>query len=288
MKNNYQIRTDFADELITKKIQSKTYTHTEKQNEYVKSNYITILEEENELGKAKGEYVSIECVDIHHQQAIEDMICAVSESLQSMWDNTHRPLDKILVVGLGNRDITSDALGPKVASEIFVTAHLYENKSKQSLKGTREVAVIQPGVMGQTGLESFTIVESIVEFYQPDLVIAIDALATRTLSRINRVVQINNTGIQPGSGVGNHRLALNETTLHVPVIAIGVATVTSIGAILQEVLETSDFTYLKKIKKQTPLDLIVTPKSIDDQMKQLVYIVSESINRFLHPTYRNL
>lgn len=288
MKNNYQIRTDFADELITKKIQSKTYTHTEKQNEYVKSNYITILEEENELGKAKGEYVSIECVDIHHQQAIEDMICAVSESLQSMWDNTHRPLDKILVVGLGNRDITSDALGPKVASEIFVTAHLYENKHKQSLKGTREVAVIQPGVMGQTGLESFTIVESIVEFYQPDLVIAIDALATRTLSRINRVVQINNTGIQPGSGVGNHRLALNETTLHVPVIAIGVATVTSIGAILQEVLETSDFTYLKKIKKQTPLDLIVTPKSIDDQMKQLVYIVSESINRFLHPTYRNL
>ncbi len=288
MKNNYQIRTDFADELITKKIQSKTYTHTEKQNDYVKSNYITILEEENELGKAKGEYVSIECVNIHDQQAREDMVCAVSESLHCMWDSTHQLLDKILVVGLGNRDITSDALGPNVASEILVTAHLYANDYKQSLKGTREVAVIQPGVMGQTGLESFAIVESIVQFYKPDLVIAIDALATRTLSRINRVVQINNTGIQPGSGVGNHRLALNEKTLHVPVIAIGVATVTSIGAILQDVLDTNNQTYLKKIKKQTPLDLIVTPKSIDDEMKQLVYIVSESINRFLHPSYRNL
>lgn len=281
MKNNYSIRTDFADELITKQIESKTYTHTEKQSEYVKSNYITILEDENELGKAKGEYVSIECKNIHDQHALEDMICAVYESLDKMWQNIDKKLDKILVVGLGNRDITSDALGPNVASEIFVTAHLYANQKKESLKGTREVAVIQPGVMGQTGLESFSIVKSIVQFYKPNLVIVIDALATRTLSRINRVVQINNTGIQPGSGVGNHRLALNEETLKVPVIAIGVATVTSIAAILQEVID------MKEIKsfKQIPLDLIVTPKSIDDEMRQLVYIVSESINRFLHPSY---
>ena len=104
---------------------------------------------------------------------------------------------------MGNRFITSDALGPQAANEILVTAHLYEHEDPAYLKGTRNVAVLQPGVMGQTGLESLSIVQSVAQSYQPDLVIAIDALATRNIARINRVVQINNTGIQPGSGVGN-------------------------------------------------------------------------------------
>ncbi len=106
-------------------------------------------------------------------------------------------ISKILVIGLGNREIISDALGPYVASKLLVTAHLYENEDKAYLKGTRNVAVLSPGVMGQTGMESFSIVKSVTQMYHPDLIIAIDALATRNLNRINRVIQLNDTGIQP-------------------------------------------------------------------------------------------
>ena len=198
---------------------------------------------------------------------------------------------KVLVVGLGNRFITSDALGPEVANDILVTAHYYANEDKEMLKGTGNVAVLQPGVMGQTGLESSHIVKSIVQQFQPDLVIAVDALATRTVSRINRVIQINNTGIQPGSGVGNHRNAINEAVLEVPVISIGVATVTSIGAILSDLLQETSVAIDQLIDEiQTPqdLDLVVTPKSMDDELKQLVYLLSQSINRVIHPNYLKL
>ena len=140
---------------------------------------------------------------------------------------------------------------------------LYANEDHDMLKGTGNVAVIQPGVMGQTGLESSAIVKSVCEEYQPDVVFVIDALATRNTGRINRVIQINNTGIRPGSGVGNHRHALNEEELHVPVIAIGVATVTSIGAILSEALDPLDDEkeeMLEQLAQKNHLDLVVTPK----------------------------
>ena len=198
---------------------------------------------------------------------------------------------KVLVVGLGNRFITSDALGPEVSDDILVTSHYYANEDKKMLKGTRNVAVIQPGVMGQTGLESYAIVKSVCQQFAPDLIIAVDALATRSISRINRVIQINNTGIQPGSGVGNHRSALTQESLGIPVIAIGVATVTSIGAILSDLLSESTLNQhdlLDELSKRQQLDLVVTPKSMDDELKQLVYLVSESINRFVHPQYLKL
>ena len=117
-----------------------------------------------------------------------------------------------------------------------------------------------------------------------------DALATRSISRINRVIQINNTGIQPGSGVGNHRSALTEESLGIPVIAVGVATVTSIGAIVSDLFsEHADHeAILEELSQRQQLDLVVTPKAMDDELKQLVYLVSESINRFLHPQYLKL
>ena len=247
--------------------------------------------DENELGKAKGDYVSIECKDLYDHDIREQMVDAILENLQHMSANMNIKMKKILVVGLGNRFITSDALGPGVANEILVTAHLYAQQSSRMLKGTRNVAVLQPGVMGQTGLESLSIVQSVTALYKPDLVIAIDALATRNLNRINRVIQINNTGIQPGSGVGNHRMALNEDSLHVPVIAIGVATVTSIGAILNEALDQAEINreaILESVYGNKHLDLVVTPKSMDDELKHLIYIVSQSLNRFLHPDFLKL
>lgn len=290
MPEKYQIRSDFADEFLSADVRRETYEHIEKKNAYIRSNYIKVLQEENELGKRKGDYVSIECKELNDRIVRDNMIEAIEENLHHMCNNMQMQVHKILVVGLGNRFITSDALGPGVANEIFVTAHLYEHEDIKDLKGTRNVAVLQPGVMGQTGLESFAIVQSVAQSYRPDLVIAIDALATRNIARINRVVQINNTGIQPGSGVGNHRMALNEESLHIPVIAIGVATVTSIGAILHEALlslhQKDDI--LQQIHEEANLNLVVTPKSMDDELKHLIYIVSESLNRFLHPRYEEL
>lgn len=291
MEECYQIRSDFADEIISANIQSKTYEHIEKKNEYIRSNYIKVLCDENELGKSKGDYVSIECENLDDAVVRTNMIDAIQENLQHMSDHMNITLNKILVVGLGNRFVTSDALGPGVANEILVTAHLYANEDPKMLQGTRNVAVLQPGVMGQTGLESLAIVQSIAKSYHPDLIIAIDALATKNISRINRVVQINNTGIRPGSGVGNHRMSLSEKSLHIPVIALGVATVTSIGAILHDTLQLEDEEkqqILQKIQKKEYLNLVVTPKSMDGELKHLIYIVSESLNRFLHPDYEQL
>ena len=291
MKKGYTVRSDFADEFITKDIHSKTYEHVEKVNDYIQMNTIHVLSDENELGKAKGDYVSIESQSINDRIAREYMIEALYESLIDMQMKMNLEPHKILVVGLGNRFITSDALGPRVASNVLVTSHLYRLQSTKKWKETKNVAVLQPGVMGQTGLETFTIIKSVAEAFEPDLIVAIDALATRNIARINRVVQINNTGIQPGSGVGNHRHALSYETLKVPLIAIGVATVTSIGAILTEALENSGIDskeLFEHFQETTRLELVVTPKSMDDELKHLVYVVSQGLNRFLHPDFVNL
>lgn len=291
-KKIYNIRSDFADEVVCREEEEPTYSHVEKESEDIKTNYIRILSDENALGKEKGDYVSIEFKDLYDREHRDKIVDTIIENMGIMLhDMNLDEVEKILVVGLGNRFITSDALGPGCANEIMVTAHLYANEVNELIKGTRNVAVLQPGVMGQTGLESSEIVKSVAATYQPDMIIAIDALATRNTKRINRVIQINNTGIKPGSGVGNHRAALNFETLHIPVIAIGVATVTSIGAILSESLELLELdkdAVLQKIHEQNSLDLVVTPKSMDDELQHLIYVVSRSLNEVLHPDYLSL
>lgn len=291
MVEHYTIRSDFADEAEACEKTNDTFTHEKLQYGTIKSSYIRILKEENVLGKEIGDYVSIQFENLFDHEERENIVKVICEQMHRMLKHMKLKPKKILVVGLGNRFITSDALGPGVANEILVTAHYYRYEDKQMLKGTRNVAVLQPGVMGQTGLESFAIVQSVAKEYEPDLIFAIDALATRNIQRINRVVQINNTGIQPGSGVGNHRCALNETTLGIPVIAVGVATVTSIGAILSESLELADIdkdAVLQNIHEKNHLQLVVTPKSMDDELKHLIYLVSESLNRVIHPDYQKL
>lgn len=291
MKQHYQIRSDFADEAEGCTLNNETFTHEKNVHGHIQSSYIRVLTKENTLGKEVGDYVSVQFAHLFDHEEREEIIQEVCTQLHKMLRSMKLKPQKILIVGLGNRFITSDALGPEVSDDILVTAHYYANEDKSMLKGTRNVAVIQPGVMGQTGLESMTIVKSVTERFAPDLIIAVDALATRSVSRINRVIQINNTGIQPGSGVGNHRSALNEETLGVPVIAIGVATVTSIGAILSELLsdtQTDKSAILDELRQKEQLDLVVTPKSMDDELKQLAYLVSESINRFVHPQYLKL
>ncbi len=284
------VYTDFADELITTNIKNNEFEHVETKNNHICCNYIKIKADRNGFCKEKGDYVSIECDSLFDHQTRKDMIEAIHDNLIIMTNHMRIKLKKILVVGLGNQFIISDALGPKVIDEILITAHYYKNHKQSELKGTRNVAALAPGVMGQTGLETIQIVKSVVATYKPDLMIVVDALATKNISRINKVVQINNTGIQPGSGIGNFRETFNEKKLHVPVIAVGVATVTSVGAILQECLK--DRAILKaeieNVYKDENTRLMVTPKSMDEELKHLIYIMSEGINLFLHPDYLNL
>lgn len=291
MEKHYQIRTDFADEAEGCTLKEDTFTHEKTIHGNIQSSYIKVLQKENALGKEIGDYVSVQFDELFDHDQREDIIDEACRQLQKMLRSMKLKVKKVLVVGLGNRFITSDALGPEVSDDILVTSHYYANEDIKMLKGTRNVAVIQPGVMGQTGLESYAIVKSVCQQFAPDLIIAVDALATRSISRINRVIQINNTGIQPGSGVGNQRSALTQESLGIPVIAIGVATVTSIGAILSDLLSESTLNQhdlLDELSKRQQLDLVVTPKSMDDELKQLVYLVSESINRFVHPQYLKL
>lgn len=191
---------------------------------------VTWVKIENEvgsktMGKPIGNYITIESeiMKENSTKLHEDIIKIMSNKLIQL-----KNLDKntsILIVGLGNWNITPDALGPKVVSKVLVTRHLLQNLPEEIDKSVRMVSAISTGVMGLTGIETSEIVKGIVKNVKPDLVIAIDALAARKTSRINTTIQISDTGISPGSGVGNTRMALNEETLGVPVIAIGVPTV---------------------------------------------------------------
>lgn len=289
------LRSDFADEIIIEESEHSTFHKIEKRIGTLRLTHIKVLCEDNVLNKEIGDYISIEFEMMSDKEEREKIVKALVKELNLMMKEFHLNIEKVLVIGLGNHAIISDALGPDVAKEIMVTAHLYRNHAHEiDLSGTGNVAVMTPGVMGQTGLESADIVKQMTLLYEPDVVLVIDALATRNSARINRVIQISNTGIQPGSGVGNHRHALNEDFLEVPVLCIGVATVTSIGAILQEAMDTfSNDKQLKNdilshVKKNNHLDLVVTPKSMDDELKQLTYIISSAINRVLHKDYENL
>lgn len=217
-------------------------------------------------------------------------------------------IKKTLVIGLGNRNITSDALGPKSVSKTLVTRHLFKNYNKDYDDDFTEVSALSPGVMGVTGIETSEIVKSLVEKVKPDRVVAIDALASRKMERVNSTIQISTAGISPGGGVGNTRKSLTKETLGVDVIAIGVPTVVDAATLTIDVLdmaidnliaqseETESFyEMLKKLKEEEkyhlikdsldPYDknLIVTPKDIDDTIENLSIIISEGLNRSLHP-----
>lgn len=279
-----QIFTDFADEVYQEGYDKEAIQLEKVDRGNVVANYIYVMDDKNILNKPKGDYVTIEFKELSDQILQEEIIDLACEQFHKMLQRMQLNLKKILVVGLGNRFVVSDALGPKVMSELFVTAHYYAYEDASKLKGTRNVAAIQPGVMGQTGIESFDIIKGVVQSFQPDVVILVDALATSNMERINRAIQFNNAGIAPGSGVGNHRKQINAETLQVPVIAIGVATVISVRAILQQVMEKDVL-----LKNEEQLNsYMVTPKAMDHELKDLTYIVSEMMNRVLHPNYQSL
>jgi len=194
----------------------------------------------------------------------------------------------VLVVGLGNREVTPDALGPLVVEELFVTRHLVKEFGKFVMKDhtLNLVSAIAPGVMAQTGMETSEIVKGIVSEIHPDFIIAIDALAARNTKRLNRTIQIADTGINPGSGVGNHRNGITKETMGIPVIAIGVPTVVDAATIVRDTMEhvitelniKTDELLLEQWIAPHLYGMFVTPKDIDETIARIGITISEALN----------
>ena len=274
---------------------------------------ITTVEIINEIGskimnKEIGKYITLESdlMKFDDDDSREKVINYLKDELIEIFGTDQSK--KTLIIGLGNWNITSDALGPRAVSKTLVTRHIFKNYNKDYDDDFSEVAALSPGVMGITGIETVEIVKSIVDKIKPDRVVAIDALASRKMNRVNSTIQISTGGIAPGGGVGNKRKALDKSYLGVDVIAIGVPTVVDAATLTIDVLdlaidnlievsqENSEFyKMLTKLKEEEkyqlikdsldPYDknLIVTPKDIDETIENLAIIISEGLNRSLHP-----
>ena len=243
------------------------------------------------MGKPIGTYITIEAPKLkesdesYHEPISEE----IAKYIKQLSNNVKSK--EVLVAGLGNREVTPDILGPMVVDHLFVTRHLIEQYGEEFQQKHKlgNVAAIAPGVMAQTGMETSEIIRGIVEQTHPKLVIVIDALAARNVNRLNTTVQLTDTGISPGSGVGNHRNALNKETLGVDVIALGVPTVVDAATIVHDTLETfmnkSGFSeeeiqqFTHQVSQETIHNMFVTPKNIDDTVKRISYTISEALNQ---------
>lgn len=270
-------------------------TKLNKEND-IKETKIVIENEQGakSMGKPIGSYVTIESEELRRSDDSfhEPMSRALHRNLVRLMGNSK----KILVVGLGNREVTPDALGPLVVENLAITRHLIR---EGLMDANIEISAISPGVMAQTGMETQEILKGVVERLKPNLVIAIDALAARESGRLNKTIQISDTGITPGSGVGNHRMAINEETIGVKVIAIGVPTVISVPTIVNDAMDVmvnalgkaganrvlDKFTQEERYQLASEMvepylaDMFVTPKNIDEAVKRISFTISEAINK---------
>ncbi|MED9904382.1 MAG: GPR endopeptidase [Lachnospiraceae bacterium] len=243
------------------------------------------------MRKPMGTYITIEAPGMlepdegTHREISEVIAGQLMEIIPNAGEE-----QEILVVGLGNREVTADALGPHVVDNLFITRHIVREYGKAAYNKERinTVSSIEPGVMGKTGMEAAEIIRGVVEQTSPAVMIVIDALAARSTKRLNRTIQITNTGIHPGSGVGNNRNALTEESMGIPVIAIGVPTVvdaaTIVGDALEKMLEeakNADLHLYMEDCRNTLTELhnmYVASKDIDAVIKRVSYTVSEGIN----------
>ena len=231
-----------------------------------------------EMGKSRGTYLTLEAPGLASPD--EDYHREVSEVIADLLRELTGTAESVLVAGLGNRDVTPDALGPQAVSNLMITRHLIREYGREmmGMDGCCVVSGIVPGVMAQTGMETSEILQGIIEETRPDLLIVIDALAARSTRRLGRTVQITDTGLQPGSGVGNHRGSLTKESLGIPVIAIGVPTVVEAAAIVYDAQGNCE-------KMPPHLNgMFVTPKNIDEMIKQLSFTLSEALNMVFSET----
>ena len=308
----YQIRTDLALETQEKMqedhVELKGVRFLEEKIDKNITISTVVIETENgakTMGKPKGTYITIEAGNMDEED--EDYHREISEQLAKVIQSLVREKKEemsILVVGLGNRGVTPDALGPRVVDNLFITRHIIREYGKYAF-GTdkvNKISSIVPGVMAQTGMESLEIIKGIIDETRPDLIIVIDALAARSTKRLNRTIQVTDTGINPGSGVGNHRNGLNEKSLGVPVISIGIPTVVdaativndtmfnlisamcqsktlnSLGNALEELNDAEKYELIRELLSPNLNAMFVTPKDIDESVKRLSFTISEGLN----------
>lgn len=313
LEREFKIRTDLAVELEEDVKNEDRVSHGIRVIEsYADDNRIKITRVivENEegmrsIGKDIGSYITLESPelaeadeDYHREMSVQ--IARYVKELLPKKENL-----KVLVAGLGNRDATPDSLGPRVVDNICITRRMTGEYGEMGLINKCsgfEVSGIIPGVLAQTGMESAEIVKGIVDEIKPDVVLAIDSLAARNTLRLNTTIQISDTGINPGSGVGNHRRGLTFKTIGVPVIAIGIPTVVDAATIVNDTFENlleifkitdgladikeifDEFTNEEKyelIKELTPPSIstmYVTPKDVDATIKYISYTISEGLN----------
>lgn len=313
MLENYNIRTDLALETRERfvsdhvEIPGVSVEETYDEEREIRTTRV-VVETENGakmMGKPVGTYLTIEAPNMavpdedYHREISKKLAEDIKELVPERKEEV-----SVLVVGLGNREVTPDALGPYVADHLHVTRHIVKEYGKYAMGKDQVylVSAVVPGVTGQTGMETLEIVKGVVKETEPDFVVAIDALAARNSKRLNRTIQITDTGICPGSGVGNHRLALNSETLGVKVIGIGVPTVVDAVTIVNDTmenfivaLESSELlksvgetlrSYNEAEKQELIRELIaphlngmyMTPKNIDDTIKRVSFTISEALN----------
>jgi len=243
------------------------------------------------MRKPIGTYITMEMANLalpdeeYHHVVAEELSKYVGNVLQM---DKEKEDYTVLVVGLGNRDVTPDALGPHTVECLNVTRHIVKEYGKYAMgeEAVNMVSAIAPGVMAQTGMESYEIIKGIVETTKPDAVIVVDALAARNTKRLNRTIQIADTGIHPGSGVGNHRNEISKETLGVPVIAIGVPTVVDAATIVRDTmenvlstLETDDkYEMMQELIAPHLYGMFVTPKDIDESIDRIGATIAEGLN----------
>lgn len=259
------------------------------------------------MGKPRGSYITIEnpYMQVNDPDAHQEVIKVFAEELLKLVPQTSNK--EVLVVGLGNIDATPDALGPKVSSKVVVTRHIDEKLPWQIDQSVCQLSSITPSVMGITGIETSEIIKGVVDKIKPDYILVVDALGSRSASRVNTTIQINNTGIEPGAGVGNKRKAITEENMGCPVIAIGVPTVVDAATLVNDMLDhliqsmlaqAEDQEFYKMLeglsRKEKYLlvkevlyphigNMFVTPKEIDEVIGYLSNIIANGINIAMHP-----
>ena len=277
----FQVRTDLALEARERyeedvEIRGVSVEETYDEKRDIRATTVRIESENGAkaMGKPIGVYITLEAPKLsepdkdYHREVSEALAVYLQELLGTKEERS------VLVVGLGNREVTPDALGPEVVGNLRITRHVVKEYGKSAFEKEKVhmVSGIVPGVMAQTGMETLEIVRGVVEETQPDVVVAIDALAARSSKRLNRTIQISDAGIHPGSGVGNHRHSLTRETIGVPVVAIGVPTVVDAATIVYDAV---------RDRNAVPPGLnsmFVTPKDIDETIKHLSFTISEALN----------
>lgn len=260
------------------------------------------------LHKPIGKYITLDFpkLEFNNQNLKNQISKAVASEIKNLVDLDMR--SKILIIGLGNWNISPDALGPKVVERVLVTRQYYISYNKEFDETMANVSAMSPGVMGITGIESFDVIEGVINKIKPDLLIAVDALASRKMDRVSSTIQISNTGISPGSGVGNKNKHLNKESLGIPVIAVGIPTVVNAATIVNDSLDLiikglkeadhgggafyglldqmdseDKYTLIEELLNPFMANTIVTPKDIDVLIDDLSIVIANGLNIALHP-----